>query len=90
MKIVKLLAVVIVALVLTSVTIANRAVDDSQAVAALSRDVAALSRDNTTLRASVAEAGSLTAASPAIMAAGFSDSRQIAAIAVRSPVALAK
>ena len=90
MKAVIALSGVIVTLVLVSVTITNRSVDDSQVVADLNSQITALARENTILQASVADAGSLTALSDKITAAGFSDAKTIAALAVPSAVALAK
>ncbi len=90
MKGVVALSGVIVALVLVSVTITNRSVDDSQVVADLNSQITALARENTILQASVADAGSLTALSDKITAAGFTDTKTIAALTVPSAVALAK
>ena len=87
MKLVKLLSIVIVGLILTNVTLTNRAVDQSVVVSDLTRQIAELDHSNALQNARIAEVGSLTALSEAIEAAGFIASPKIVSLPTISSVA---
>lgn len=87
MKLIKSLFAVIVILVITNVTIANRSVDESIVVSDLSSEISALQNENTILKSVVASAGSLGSLSQRIEEAGFTSSPKIAAIETTSSVA---
>ena len=88
MKLVKLFFVVIAGLVLTSVTLSNHSLDDSEKVSALSQEVIQLEKDNTVLRAEIAEAGSLTKLSGRVEELGFVGSPQVVTLTRTGAVAL--
>lgn len=83
MKLIKALFAVIVILVVISVTLTNRSVDESVIVADLTRDIASLQNENTILRAQVASAGSIGNLSVKLQEAGFVESAKVASL---SPV----
>ena len=87
MKMIKALFAVIVVLVITNVTLANRSVDESIVVSDLSAEISALQNENTILKSVVASAGSLGSLSQRIDEAGFVSSPNIAAIETTSSVA---
>lgn len=87
MKLIKFLFLVIVALILTNVTLTNLAVDQSVTVTALNQDIAELNHDNTLLNAAIAEAGSLTALRERIAEAGYVENPAIVALPATSAVA---
>lgn len=87
MKLIKALFVVIVALVIGNVTLANKSVDESLVVSDLSSEIATLQNENTILKASVASAGSLGNLSLKIEEAGFVSSPKIAALETTAAVA---
>jgi hypothetical protein len=87
MKLIKALFVVIVALVIGNVTLANKSVDESLVVSDLSSEIAALQNENTILKATVASEGSLGNLSMKIESAGFVASPKIAALETTSAVA---
>lgn len=71
MKLVKLLSIVIVALLIGNVVIANNAVDESVVVKTLSAEIERLNQENLKLSQESARLGSIQAASPRIEAMGF-------------------
>lgn len=71
MKLIKFLFVIIVALVITNVTLTNRNVDEGVIVANLGREIASLQNDNTILKSQVAAAGALGSLTQKIAEAGF-------------------
>ena len=88
MKLIKLLSVVIAILVVANITIANRAVDQAETVAALSREIASLEHDTVILQSAVAETGALTGMSERVAALGFTETAQVATLGKSSSVAL--
>lgn len=87
MKLIKALFVVIVALVIGNVTLANRSVDESIVVADLSSEISSLQNENTILKANVASLGSLGSVSAKIEAAGFMTTPKIASVQTTTAVA---
>lgn len=87
MKLIKLLAVVIVGLIVTNVTLTNRAVDQAVTVSELSAEITALDHDNTILNAEIAELGSLSTIAGGIEAAGFVDSPKVVSLQSGSSLA---
>ena len=87
MKLIKFLFFVIVALVITNVTLTNRTVDESLVMASLNREIAVLQNENTIMRAQVAGLGSLDNLSLKIAEAGFVTSPVVATLAITSSVA---
>lgn len=87
MKLIKLLFVVIVALVVTNVTYANRGVDESIVVADLSREIAVMQNQNTILKAQVAQAGAIGNLSTKLAEAGFVESPKVVNLSSTSSVA---
>ena len=87
MKLVKILSLVIVALVITNVTLTNRAVDQSVTVSDYSREIENLNHENALLNAAIAEAGSLTKLRVLIEEAGFVGSSNVVALPTISSVA---
>lgn len=87
MKLIKLLSFVILALVITNVTLTNRSVDESIVVADLSRDITSLQKENTILKAQVAALGSLTDLEQKIAEAGFTASPKVASVTTVSSLA---
>jgi cell division protein FtsL len=88
MKLVKILTIIIIALVIGSVTLTNRNVDESVEVANLTKQITVIQNQNTVLTAEVAELGSLTHVSSEISALGFTDTPKIASIPTPPAVAL--
>lgn len=88
MKLIKALFGLIVVLVIASVTLTNRTLDESLVVANLDKEISALQNQNTILRAQVAAAGSLTVLSPKIVEAGFVESSNTLSLSSVSSVAL--
>ncbi len=88
MKLIKLLFVVIIALVLGSVTMSNRSVDESVVVADLEHEITLLQDQNTILQAEVAASGALSTLSARIAEAGFTESPKVAALPTPTAVAL--
>ncbi len=88
MKLIKILSVVIVALVLGSVTLANRSVDESLYVADLTRTIHELENQNLARSSRVAMLGSLTQLKDKIVDAGFVDTPLIVALPTPTSVAL--
>ena len=74
MKLIKALSLIIVILVISSVTLTNRSVDESLVVGELNREIASLENQNTILKAEVSAIGSLGNLSVLIEEAGFSAS----------------
>ncbi len=74
MKLIKALSLIIVILVISSVTLTNRSVDESLVVGELNREIASLENQNTILKAEVSAIGSLGNLSVLIEEAGFSTS----------------
>jgi len=87
MKLIKALFILIIALVITNVTLTNRSVDESIVVANLSQEIATLQNQNTILRAQVALDGSLGTLSTKIADAGFVETPSVVALKTSSPVA---
>ena len=87
MKLIKALFVLIIALVIMSVTLTNRSVDEGVVVAKLNQEITSLQNQNTILRAQVALAGSLNSVSTKIVEAGFVESATTVALKTSSSVA---
>jgi hypothetical protein len=87
MKLVKALALVIVALVITNVTLTNRAVDQSVTVSTYNEEIETLNHENALLNAAIAEAGSLTKLRVLIENAGFIESPKVVSLQATSSVA---
>lgn len=87
MKLIKILSAVIVALVLGSVTLTNRSVDDSLVVSDLARDISSLQNENTILAGQVAALGSLGNLTTKIAQAGFIESPKVVSLSTTSSVA---
>lgn len=71
MKLVKILFAVIAVLVVTSVTLSNHSLDDSQKVADLSAEITAIEKANTLVSSQIADAGSLTKIAAKVEAMGY-------------------
>lgn len=80
MKVIKLLGVTILLLVVTSVTLSNRSLDDTQVVADLSREIASLEHANCILRSELATRGSLLLAIDKLAPLGYAEPETIAAL----------
>ncbi len=87
MKLIKFLALVIVGLVITNVTLTNRSVDESILVADLSSEISELQNQNRILESQVAEAGSLDAVRQKLAEIGFVETPAIVSITVPGSVA---
>lgn len=87
MKLIKALFVIIVVLVVGSVTLTNRSVDESIVVSNLTKEINALQSQNTILRATVAAAGSLGSLTTKLSDAGFVESPKVVALPTISSVA---
>lgn len=87
MKLIKLLGVVIALLVVTSVTVSNHSLDDSQRVADLSAEISAIEKQNTLTAAKIAEAGSLTQIALRVEALGFVAPNKVATLSLPGTVA---
>lgn len=90
MKLFKLLACFIVILIVSSITLSNHSLDDSQHVRELSLDIASLQHDNTLLKDEIAQAGSLTKIAAVATEKGFVESPKIVTLSVPSHVASAR
>lgn len=88
MKLIKIFFTLIIALVIGSVTLTNRTLDESLVVANLDKEITALQNQNTILRSQVAVAGSLGTLSPKITEAGFVESSNTLSLSSVSSVAL--
>ncbi len=88
MKLVKILAVVIIALVIGNVTLTNRNVDESVVVATLTKQITTLQNQNTIAAAQVAELGSITHVSHQLAELGFTETPKLAALPAAPDVAL--
>ncbi len=88
MRLIKILFALIVVLVIASVTLTNRTLDESLVVANLDKEISTLQNQNTILRAQVAVSGSLSALSPKIAQAGFVESSNTLSLSSVSSVAL--
>jgi|GEM_PF-1245346 len=89
MKTFKLLAVLIVLLIITSITLSNHSLDDSEEVRKLSENVSTLEHDNTLLKDEIAEAGSLTKIAAVAAEHGFVETPKIVTLSLPSHVASA-
>lgn len=87
MKLLKLLSFVIVLLVVTNITLSNHSLDDSKKLSDLNSEVNALTHEITILRSTLAEAGSLSAISGKVEAAGFTDTPKVVSLSVGYSVA---
>lgn len=87
MKLIKFLSLIILALVITNVTLTNRSVDESLVVSDMTRQIATLQNDNAILKAEVAKLGSISTLRAQIEAAGFVDSPKVVSISAISSVA---
>jgi len=87
MKLIKALFALIVVLVITNVTVANRSVDESIIVSDLSAQISSLQNENTILKSVIASIGSLGSLSQRIEEAGFVGSPKIASLETISSVA---
>lgn len=87
MKLIKLLALIIVLLVITNVTLTNRSLDDGLTLSNLSKEIAELQNQNIILRARIASAGSLTGVKEKLLSAGYTESPRIVAVPENSSVA---
>lgn len=84
MKIIKLLSLVIAALLITNVVIANSAVDESVLVTKLSNEITTLTEENTTLRQEVALAGSITKLQDQVLSLGFVENPPVVSLTTSS------
>lgn len=82
MKLISLLAAVILCLVVTSVTAANRTADSSLRLTEVESEVQALEQEVAILKSQVDEASSLTSLESRATAAGYIEPRTIAAVAL--------
>jgi hypothetical protein len=80
--------VIIAGLVVTSVTLSNHSLDDSQRVSDLSVEIIELEKSNTIIRASIADAGSLTKLSNRVEELGFVEVPKVVSLGAVGPVAL--
>jgi len=87
MKLVKILSLIIIALVITNVTLTNRSVDQSVTVTDLSKEISRLDHENTLLNAQIADQGSLTKLREKITAAGFVATSEIVSLKTTASVA---
>jgi hypothetical protein len=87
MKLIKALSALIVVLMIASVTLTNRNVDESLVVSDLTDSITSLQNQNTILRAQVATAGSLSTLSTKIAEAGFVESPKVVALPTPASVA---
>ncbi|HBD02230.1 MAG: hypothetical protein UX59_C0033G0002 [Microgenomates group bacterium GW2011_GWA1_46_7] len=88
MKLIKLLSLIIVTLIITNITLTNRAVDQSTLVSALTVQIQTLENDVTRSRAEIADLGSLTRLQDLILAAGFSETPTLVTLPTAASVAL--
>ncbi|KKU88474.1 MAG: hypothetical protein UY18_C0013G0019 [Microgenomates group bacterium GW2011_GWF2_47_9] len=90
MKLIKVFALSIVLLMVLSVTLSNRSLDDSQEVREITETIASLEHDNTLLRAEIASVGSLTAVAEKASSLGWSTSPKIVTLSLSGRVASLK
>lgn len=87
MKLIKLLFAIIVALVITNVTLTNRGVDEGVVVSGLAREIETLQNENTILKAQVAEDGAIGNLTVKLAEAGFVETPRVASLSTVSSVA---
>lgn len=87
MKLFKLFTILIVTLIITSITLSNRSLDDSERVRELTLNISVLEHDNTLLKDEIAEAGSLTKIAQVAGDHGFVESPKIVTLSAPSRVA---
>lgn len=87
MKLIKALSIIIVILMIGSVTLTNRNVDESIVVGDLTKEITDLQNQNTILKAQVATEGSLSNLSLKLEEAGFIESPKVVSIPLSSSVA---
>jgi len=87
MKLIKFLFGVIVILVIGSVTLTNRSVDEGVVVASLSHEISALQNDNAILAAEVASLGAIGNLRTKLAQEGYVESGKVASVSVVSSVA---
>ncbi|PIR98984.1 hypothetical protein COT87_01890 [Candidatus Collierbacteria bacterium CG10_big_fil_rev_8_21_14_0_10_44_9] len=87
MKLIKILSVIIVLLVIANVTITNRSVDEGVVVANLGKEINELQNQNTIMKATIAEAGSLSSLREKIVSAGYIETSKVTTLANVSSVA---
>lgn len=87
MKLIKALSAIIVILMIGSVTLTNRSVDESIVVGELTKEIAELQNQNTILKAQVATAGSLSNLGLKLAEAGFIESPKVVSISLSSSLA---
>lgn len=88
MKTIKLLGITILLLVLTNITLANFALDDSAVVAELTSEITSLKHANVILNSEVATRGSLTLAFKRVQEEGYVATPTVATLAQPGVVAL--
>lgn len=84
MKLVKLLCLVIAALLITNVVVANTAVDESVVVKTLAVEIEGLTQEKIILSQNVASLGSVQNISPRIEALGFVEMTTIVSLSTSS------
>ena len=77
MKLIKILSLLIIILVITSLTLTNRTLDEGLVISNLTNDLDALQNQNTILRSHVALAGSIGGLTTKLAQAGFVESQNI-------------
>ncbi len=87
MKLIKTLSLLIVMLVIGSVTLTNRSVDESLVVSELTKDIASLENQNRILKAEVANLGSLGNLATLIESSGYQATPQIVTLSTNTSVA---
>lgn len=87
MKLLKIFSAIIVLLVVTNITLSNHSLDDSKKLSDLNNDVNTLTHEITILKSTLAEAGSLTAISGKVEAAGFTENPSVVSLSVGKSVA---
>ena len=80
MKLIKLLCIIIVGLVITSVTFANHGLDQSLEMTKLNQDIVALAKENSLKEATLAKATSLATLETRIEQAGFKTPTRVLAV----------
>lgn len=88
MKLVKLLFIVIAALLIGNVIVANSAVDESVSVKTISAEIENLTQQNIVLKQDIAQAGSLTKIASRVEELGFVDTPKVMTVNNTSNVAL--
>ena len=87
MILIKLLTCLIIGLVITNVTLSNRAVDQSTLVSQLSQEITQLEHENMLMSVAIAELGSLSKLRVQIEQAGFVVADDVVALSGSSAVA---